>query len=600
MKKPNNKRRKKKFQINFKYNLKEFWRFLRKYKFSFSFVIFLVLIHELKQVSDKFLFKVIIDNGALFIAEEITRTAFRNILLVVAAIFLILMIINVFNNWLQIHIVNRLENKMMVDMKRKYFNHLVGLDHDFHVTHKTGSLISRLKRGSNAMEGMVDILVFNFAPLIIQVIVAIAAIVYFEWVPAVVLFITMIVFITFNVYMQKKQEESRVIANKTEDIEKGNVGDIFTNIDSIKYFGKERFIKNKYKKLSNNTKESFLRNWDYHRWLSAGQSFILSLGTFFLMLFPLISFLNGEISVGTLTFIYTVYWGLVGPMFGFVHGIRHYYRVMADFQELFEYGKIKKSIKDKPGAQAIKIRKGEIEFNNVDFAYGKRKIFKNFNLRIPEDKKIALVGHSGCGKTTLVKILYRMYDIQGGEILIDGQDIKEVKQESLREEMSIVPQECVLFDDTIYNNVAFSNPKATKQEVLQAMKFAQLDKIIKDFPKKEKTIVGERGVKLSGGEKQRVSIARAILADKKILMLDEATSALDSETEHEIQKDLTKLMQGRTSIIIAHRLSTIMHADTIVVMQKGKIVQMGTHNELIRQPGEYKKLWSLQKGGYIK
>jgi len=190
--------------------------------------------------------------------------------------------------------------------------------------------------------------------------------------------------------------------------------------------------------------------------------------------------------------------------------------------------------------------------------------------------------------------------VRGGEILVDGKNIKNFKQESLRNEMAIVPQECVLFDDTIWNNIKFSNPGATKDEVRRAIRFAQLDKIIEEMPQKESTIVGERGVKLSGGEKQRVSIARAILANKKILVLDEATSSLDSETEHDIQADLAKLMKGRTSIIIAHRLSTIMHADKIIVMKKGKIVQSGTHRQLINQKGEYKKLWNLQKGGYIK
>jgi len=184
--------------------------------------------------------------------------------------------------------------------------------------------------------------------------------------------------------------------------------------------------------------------------------------------------------------------------------------------------------------------------------------------------------------------------------LIDGRNIKSFKQESLRSELSVVPQECVLFDDTIYNNISFSNPKTPRKKVLQAIKFAQLNKIIKIFPKKENTVVGERGVKLSGGEKQRVSIARAILANKKVLVLDEATSSLDSKTEYEIQKDLQKLMKGRTSIIIAHRLSTIMKADKIIVMKQGKIVQKGTHKQLINQRGEYKKLWNLQKGGYIK
>jgi ATP-binding cassette subfamily B protein len=273
---------------------------------------------------------------------------------------------------------------------------------------------------------------------------------------------------------------------------------------------------------------------------------------------------------------------------------------MADFQDLFEYMKVEKEIKDNKDATELKIKRGEIEFRDVDFKYGKREIFKNFNLKIPAEKKVALVGHSGCGKTTLVKLLYRFYDVNSGSVQIDGKDIQKIKQTSLRNEMSIVPQECILFDDTIYNNVKFANESASKEEIMKAIKFAQLDKIIERFPDKENTIVGERGVKISGGEKQRVSIARAILADKKILILDEATSALDSETEYEIQKDLKRLMEGRTSIIIAHRLSTIMNADAIIVMKDGKVIQIGKHDELINEEGEYKKLWNLQKGGYIK
>ncbi|MBS3141552.1 ATP-binding cassette domain-containing protein [Candidatus Woesearchaeota archaeon] len=270
------------------------------------------------------------------------------------------------------------------------------------------------------------------------------------------------------------------------------------------------------------------------------------------------------------------------------------------FNDLFAYGKIEREVKDKENAAELEIKKGEIEFRNISFDYGKRSIFKNFNLKINKNEKIALVGHSGSGKSTLVKLLYRFYDVNSGEILIDGKNIKDFRQESLRGEMAIVPQECILFDDTVYNNITFSRPDSIHNDVIKAIKFSQLDKIIEKFPKKENTIVGERGIKLSGGEKQRVSIARAILADKKVLVLDEATSSLDSETEFEIQKDLQELMKGRTSIIIAHRLSTIMRADRIIVMKEGKIVQIGKHEDLINLEGEYKKLWNLQKGGYIK
>ncbi|MBS3083469.1 ATP-binding cassette domain-containing protein, partial [Candidatus Pacearchaeota archaeon] len=291
--------------------------------------------------------------------------------------------------------------------------------------------------------------------------------------------------------------------------------------------------------------------------------------------------------------------GLMESVRNFMQGLRGYHRSIADFHDLFQYGKIENEVKDIPNAQNIQIKHGVIEFNNVSFKYNQNELFKNFNLKVDQNQKVALVGHSGSGKSTLVKLIYRLYDLDKGEIIIDGKNIKDIKQKSLRSELSIVPQECVLFDDTIYKNISFSNPKATRREVLQAIKFAQLDKTISKFPYKEDTIVGERGVKLSGGEKQRVSIARAILANKKILLLDEATSSLDSKTESEIQKDLQKLMQGRTSVIIAHRLSTIMSADLIIVLDKGKIAQQGTHNQLISKPGIYRELWGLQKGGYL-
>tara|TARA_Y100000310_G_scaffold68865_1_gene64199 strand:- start:1117 stop:2322 length:1206 start_codon:yes stop_codon:yes gene_type:complete len=395
------------------------------------------------------------------------------------------------------------------------------------------------------------------------------------------------------------QQSANLRANDADDIEKGNMSDIFANIDSIKYYGKESFIRKRYDKLAKETKRLFLRLWDFGRWFDVGQSLILGLGTFFLVFFPIMKFLDGEITIGTIAFIYTAYFGLMGPLYGFVHSMRRFYEAMADFQALFYYGKLKNSIEDEKGAKPLKVSRGKIDFKNVRFSYHKRKILDNVNLDVQPGEKVAFVGYSGSGKTTMVKLLYRLYDVNSGEIKIDGKNIKEFKQESLRGELSIVPQEAILFDDTIYNNIAFSRPASKKVEVMRAIRFAQLDKFVRRLPDKEDTIVGERGVKLSGGEKQRVSIARAILADKKILVLDEATSSLDSQTEWEIQRDLERLMKGRTSIIIAHRLSTIMNADKIVVMKRGKIVQVGKHEDLIKEAGVYRELWELQKGGYI-
>jgi len=587
-------------KINFKYNFKVYWSFVKRYKLLLFAIIFLVFLIEIRHVIDKFLFKILIDKGTAFNSGILAIEDLINILIIIAGIFILLIASGFVLRWLHIHLLNIFETNIIIDLKKKFFNHLIELDHNFHVSHKTGSLISRLMRGAGSMERMSDVIVFNFAPLVLQLIVVSLSLVYFDKISALIVSITILVFISYSIFIQKVQQKANLELNATEDIEKANISDIFTNIDSIKYFGKEELIKRKFAKLTGNTRDATMKLWNYHRWFDSIQSLILGLGTFFLVYFPIKSFLAGNITLGTLAFIYTAFGGLIGNLFGFVHGIRGYYRSMADFQDLFEYGKVKKEIIDKPDAINLKIKWGNVEFKDITFNYGKRTIFKNFSLKISKNKKVALVGHSGSGKTTLIKLLYRLYDVNEGKILIDSQNINDVKQESLREEMSIVPQECVLFDDTIYNNVKFSKPNARKEEVMQAIKFAQLDKIIKEFPYKEKTIVGERGVKLSGGEKQRVSIARAILANKKILVLDEATSSLDSETEYEIQRDLENLMEGRTSIIIAHRLSTVMHADIIVVLKKGKIVQMGNHEELIKQEGEYRKLWEIQKGGYIK
>ncbi len=587
-------------EYNFRANFKEYLSFLKKYKWLVIFLLLLVLIHESKQIADKFVFKIAIDKAGEYLSGSILGSAFVQILIALSIAMVLLTLSSVVVNWLKLHYINKLESGLIFDLKQKYFSHIIGLDHKFYTSHKTGSLISRLTRGAGSMERLTDAIIFEFAPLVLQAIVLTLSLLYLDFTSAIITFLCLAVFIAFSFMTQKKLDAANLVSNKAEDIEKGTIADIFTNIDSIKYFGKEKLISSKYRALSSDTRDKTLTAWNLWRFVSSGQSLILGVGIILLLYFSFTKFLAGQLTLGTLTFIYSTFISIVGPLFGFVHGIRNVSRSMTDFQDLFEYGKVESNIKDLSDAKDLKINSGSVEFDNITFNYSGRKIFDNFNLKIPASKKIAFVGHSGSGKTTLVKLLYRLYDVDSGSIKIDGKDIRQVKHESLRNEMAIVPQECALFDDSVYNNIAFSNPSATRQEVMKAIKFAQLDKIIERFPNKEKTVVGERGVKLSGGEKQRVSIARAILADKKILVLDEATSALDSETEYEIQQDLKKLMEGRTSIIIAHRLSTIMHADTIVVLKEGQIVQMGKHAQLISQPGEYKKLWNLQKGGYLK
>ncbi len=592
--------RKRKRDIDFRYNLKVYWGLLKNYKLYLFFILFLVFINQTTIVAEKYLFKSIVDYGTEYSNNVLTRELFVQYLIIIGIIFVSFRIMRGAAQWAKLHFLNRCETSLMQDLKKKFFTHILNLSSRFHSEHKTGSLISRIIRGSGSIENITDLIVFNLAPLAFQLIVTVGAFFYFDTVSALIVIIFVITFIGYGFFVNKFQQQANIIVNDAEDIEKANISDFITNTESIKYFGKEKIITKKYSKITQNVKEKMIKHWDYFRYLDIGNVLIVATSIFFILYFPLIKFLNNAITLGSLVFIYTTFLSLMGPVHSFTHGIRRFFRGMAGFENLFQYGKISNEITEIPNAKKLKVNQGKIEFNNITFTYKKRNILKNFNLTIPANKKVALVGPSGAGKSTIVKLLYRLYDLDKGAILIDGKDIRNLKKESLRSELSIVPQECVLFDDTIYSNIKFSKPSAKRNEIFKAMRFSQLHRIVKNFPYQEKTIVGERGVKLSGGEKQRVSIARALLADKKVLVLDEATSSLDSETEFEIQKALEKLMENRTSIIIAHRLSTIMKADMIVVVDKGRVVQQGTHQQLIRQPGMYKKLWNLQKGGYIK
>lgn len=589
----------KKTKADFGYNLKVYWSFLRKYKLLFVAAAFLALLNEVFALTERILFKQVIDRGNDYGERALTIELFTTILFWIAVIYLVSIVLKALVKWVSIHLINILETRMMTDLKQHYFNHIISLSHSFHVSHKTGSLIARIGRGSGALERMTDFVAFNIFPLTFQLTITGVSLIYFDLTSAIVVGSTIACFIAYSFTVQHLQRKENESLNYAEDVEKATLSDFMTNIDSIKYYGKEGYIKQKYAQVTHSTRRALHKFWNFYRWLDSGQNFILWTGTFLLMYFSIRNYLNGTMTLGTVVLVYTLYGGLFGHVYGLMSGVRGYYRSMTDFHDLFQYGKIEQEVKDVSGAKTLQVNKGAVEFNNVNFKYRKQKLFEDFSLKIHPGEKVALVGYSGSGKTTLVKLLYRFYNLESGDICIDGTSIKDVKQESLRSELSIVPQDCILFDDTVYNNILFSNPKATRSEVLRAIKFAQLDKTVRNFPFKEQTIVGERGVKLSGGEKQRVSIARAILANKRIIVLDEATSSLDSQTEHEIQQDFQKLLEGRTSIIIAHRLSTIMRADKIVVLDKGKIVQMGTHSELLRKPGRYKELWNLQKGGYI-
>ncbi|MEK6959510.1 MAG: ABC transporter ATP-binding protein [archaeon] len=586
-------------KVNLKDNFGYYLKLAAPYWKTFVIVLVILSIVALVEVGQNLVYKQVIDDATLFTSGGMIGEAFVQSLLFLGAIFLGSVIVLSITKFFRVYLLNVLETKIMLDVKMDIFSHLLNLSHSFHTTHRTGSLISKLIRSSKSVEGITDFITFHGSPLVLKVILSFAVIALFDLPSAMVVLGTVVAFIIYSWIVLGWQQKANIERNEAEDFEKGFISDIFINIETVKHFGKEKRIIYIFRSIAQTTLKKFLKFWNFYALMESGMAFILGLGTILIMYFSLTRMLNGELTVGSLAFIYASFLGLIAPLFEFMWGVRRLYESLSDLEAIVQYKKTVAEVVDRPGAKPLKISKGSVDFEDVTFSYGRSGVVKDFSLKVMPKDKVAFVGHSGAGKTTIVKLLYRLYDVDKGKIKIDGNDIADFTQESLRGELSIVPQECVLFNDTIYNNVLFSNPDATRQKVFAALKAAQLYDFVKALPEQEKTVVGERGIKLSGGEKQRLSIARAILADKKILVLDEATSALDSTTEYLIQRALSKLMEGRTTLMIAHRLSTIMKADKIVVMEKGKIMQVGTHAELADKKGIYQKLWKLQKDGEL-
>ncbi len=593
--------------VDLKFNLRTLWKFLRKYKPLMWGILVVSLLIELASIFDSFLFKYLVDKATLFTDKALPSETFATIIIIAVVVYICVSIVKSISWFFKIRFINVLDGSLMRDIEKKSFDHIINLSYRFHSNKKTGSIISQFTRGVSKVESFVDAFVFNFIPIAFRLILSTGFILYFDVRTALAVVVMSIVFIIIGVTITNKQKIPQSVANYREDLLKQNLSDVFLNIETVKYFAKEKRTYKYFGHLSNRLRAARLYFWNFFSWHAALQTLVIGLGLSAVFYFSFTGFRQGNITLGSITFIYASVFKLLPLLFGLMHGYREYVRAIVDVDALFNMFKEENEVADLPASKKLSVDKGEIDFDHVSFAYPqtgkssrKDRVLKDFDLKVKANKKVALVGPSGSGKTTIIKLLYRLYDLPEGKISIDGHDISSVTQRSLRNAMSIVPQEPLLFDNSIFFNVAYANPNATEKQVWKAIRFAQLDKFIKRLPYKENTIVGERGVKLSGGEKQRVSIARAILADKKILVLDEATSALDSETEMEIQKDLDKLMQGRTSIIIAHRLSTIMKADVIVVMDKGKIVEIGNHKELTNKHGGlYRRLWRLQQGGML-
>ncbi|WP_371823846.1 ABC transporter ATP-binding protein/permease [Phyllobacterium sp. 628] len=479
----------------------------------------------------------------------------------------------------------------------KTFVHMHNLSLRFHVERRTGGLSRIIERGTKGIETIVRFTILNTAPTIIEFLMT-AVIFAFAYGLSYlgVVVATVVVYTWFTIRASDWRINIRRDMNDSDTDANTKAIDSLLNFETVKYFGNEQMEASRFDAAMARYEISATRIWTSLGWLNFGQAVIFGIGMAVMMIMSGREVLAGTQTLGDFVFINAMLMQLSIPLnfIGFIY--REVRQGLTDIEQMFDLLDVEQEVTDKPDAKPLVIDRGTVQFDNVVFAYDpKCPILKGVSFEVPAGKTVAIVGPSGAGKSTLSRLLYRFYDIQGGAIRIDGQDIRDVTQESLRAVIGMVPQDTVLFNDTIAYNVRYGRITATEEEVHNAAELAQIGSFIKSLPEGYNAMVGERGLKLSGGEKQRVAIARTILKAPPILILDEATSALDSATEHEIQASLDLVSRDRTTLVIAHRLSTIIGADEIIVLKDGVIAERGRHTSLLDQNGLYASMWNRQR-----
>ena len=482
-------------------------------------------------------------------------------------------------------------------LSNRAFSHTHKLSLSYHLERQTGGHARAIERGVDAVELIIRMGLLNSIPTLLEFgLVAGVLSWYIGWEFVAVVALTILIYIWFTI--RASEWRVSIIRELTKaDNEAGTKAvDSLLNYETVKYFGNEKLEQKRYDQSREQYEAAAIKTHYSLGMLNAGQALIFTAGLTICMLIAGSRVAAGQFTIGDFVMINALLIQLYQPL----HLMGTIYRAirqsLVDLENLFGILNSKPEIVDITGAKSLKVDKGNISFESIDFSYDvERPIIKDVSFEVPAGKMVAIVGPSGAGKSTISRLLFRFYEPLGGAIKIDGQNIADVTQASLRKAIGVVPQDTVLFNDTIYYNIAYGDPDATRDEVIEAAKMSRIHDFILDLPKGYDSLVGERGLKLSGGEKQRVAIARTILKAPPILMLDEATSALDSYTEKEIQAALDEVAQNRTTLVIAHRLSTIIHADNIIVLEKGRIAEQGNHGELLKKDGLYAGLWARQR-----
>src|SRR5690606_21115500 len=483
------------------------------------------------------------------------------------------------------------------DLALQVFDHLHALSLRFHLERQTGGLSRVIERGTKGIQFVLQFMTFNILPTLVEIALVGGILWWFYgWTFAVITVVTIGGYILYTLVITEWRTKFRRQMNDEDQRANTRAIDSLLNYETVKYFTNEAHEARRYDEALARYEKAAVKSQTTLALLNLGQGFIIAGGLVAVMSLAVLGVRDGTMTLGDIVMVNAYLIQLYLPLNFLGFAYREIKQGLVDMEQMFSLLDVPQEVEDRPGAPALQVPHGELVFDNVGFAYDPRRpILKGVSFRVAPGAKVAVVGASGAGKSTLSRLLYRFYDVTSGSIRIDGQDIREVSQLSLRRAIGIVPQDTVLFNDTIHYNIRYGRVEASDAEVAEAARAAQLDHLIAQLPDGMQTMVGERGLKLSGGEKQRVAIARALLKKPRIMVFDEATSALDTHTEREIQAALARAAEGCTALVIAHRLSTVVDADEIILLDEGRIAERGRHHDLLAQGGLYAALWQKQQ-----